>query len=272
MEGIDWIDFVTSVGGRGFDHIELRVGDVGDGAPIFDRDYLRRVKRLADGSECTLSLHSLVGTNLGEKVGRIREASVGIICDVMEAARYVGASWVTTHLGSGGFSNSDVSKKFGRLDCVIDGVREVLRRTGDSPVDLALENLPRYLPERGQCRLGDRAEEFEYILDNLDSKRVHVLFDVAHARVNAERAEDVKLFIDTVKSRIVGFHLHWNDGSNDSHLPLTRESIDEIETYFSGSSALLADGVPLLFECYSLEENIVCKQLIQSNRERVIHA
>ena len=30
MEGIDWIDFVASVDGKGFDHIELRVGDVGE--------------------------------------------------------------------------------------------------------------------------------------------------------------------------------------------------------------------------------------------------
>lgn len=61
---------------------------------------------------------------------------------------------------------------------------------------------------------------------------------MAHARINVEKAEDVKMFIKSVEDNIMGFHVHWNDGNNDSHLPLkqgvhgrSRELFIEFKSY-----------------------------------------
>ena len=264
MEGIDWIEFIKSASGKGFDHIELRVNNVERGSYIFDKHYLQRVKSVAVEEGVSLSIHSLVGTNLGEKVNRIRSTSVDIIYDVMEAGEQMGALWVTTHIGSGGFSNSDIEKKYKRLDCVIKGVEDILQRSKGFKIKLALENLPRYQPTRGQCRIGDCAAEFQYIFKHISSENVGMLFDIAHARINTEKAEYVKLFIKSVEHKIIGFHVHWNDGNNDSHMPLKQECIDEFGDYLSGSIHVLGQNVPFLFECYSMEENMECLKLLSS--------
>jgi len=85
-----------------------------------------------------------------------------------------------------------------------------------------------------------------------------MLFDIAHARVNTENAEDIRLFIKSMEDKILGFHVHWNDGRTDSHFPLKHEYMDEFGLYLSGSRHILAQGVPLLCECYNIEENMEC--------------
>lgn len=90
---------------------------------------------------------------------------------------------------------------------------------------------------------------------------------MAHARINVEKAEDVKMFIKSVEDNIMGFHVHWNDGNNDSHLPLKQECMDEIGSYLLSSNRILAEGMPLLFECYNMEENIECLKLLKQYEE-----
>lgn len=195
-----------------------------------------------------------------------REEAVQVVLEskssLAEVAEYLGAKWVVTHLGSCGFPNSEVERKRSRLDCVIRSVQDICARTSGLSVKLALENLPRYPETRAQCRLGDCAEEFRYVLDRVPADRAGVVFDVAHARINVEPTRNAIEFATAVSDRILGLHVHWNDGRSDSHSPLSLEALDELDGYVSCLQSLCNRDIPMIIECYQLQESLDAAQLL----------
>lgn len=43
--------------------------------------------------------------------------------------------------------------------------------------------------------------------------------------------------------------------------------MDEVGSYLLSSNRILAEGMPLLFECYNMEENIECLKLLKQYEE-----
>lgn len=64
-------------------------------------------------------------------------------------------------------------------------------------------------------------EEYIHALDNIDPC-VKFLLDVGHAHCNHWNIPEV---IDRIGDRLCGFHLHDNNGSGDSHLPIGQGTI-----------------------------------------------
>lgn len=50
-----------------------------------------------------------------------------------------------------------------------------------------------------------------------DNTKLDFLVDIGHAHANGW---DIPLLIDTLGSRICGFHFHDNDGESDTHMPI----------------------------------------------------
>jgi sugar phosphate isomerase/epimerase len=263
-KGNEWLDYLAKIVGHGFEHIELNIADVSPRSPIYDPVYRKRVKRAVHELGLGLSLHCVGGINLAEKVDRIRQVSLDIVCEAVEVADDLGARWLTLHLGTAGISNAHPERKRSRLEIVIDSIEQILTRTAGCPVMLGLENLPRLLPVQALSRLGDCAEEFETVLARLASPRVGVVFDIGHARINRPAKRYVRDFLAAVGPRVLGFHLHWNDSLEDLHAPLDAGERDELCDYLEAIiRAQLEHPSPVLLECYSLFENLSSAALLR---------
>jgi sugar phosphate isomerase/epimerase len=262
-KGNEWLDYLARLDGHGFEHIELNIADVSPRSPIYDPAYRQRVKRAVSELGLGLSLHCVGGTNLAEKVDRIRQVSLDIVCEAVEVADDLGARWLTLHLGTAGISNAHPERKRARLGLVADSIEQILARTAGSQVMLGLENLPRLLPVQALSRIGDCAEELEAVLARLASPRVGVVFDIGHARINRPADRYVRDFLAVVGPRVLGFHLHWNDGIEDIHAPLDDRERDELCGYLDAIGAQLTHPAPVLLECHSLSENLASAAVLR---------
>ncbi|WP_240420358.1 sugar phosphate isomerase/epimerase family protein [Paenibacillus periandrae] len=260
----DWLEFLESEQNLDFTHIELYSSDVSPESYMFDHSYLTKVKETSSKKNYSLSLHAIQGINLGEKVRRLRNVSRDIVIETLYCGEYIDAKWVTIHLGTAGFSSERIDKKKHRLDLVIETLHEILEVTKNLKINIAIENLPRCPPSFAKTRLGDSKEEFEYIFSHIKSERLKMLFDIGHARILECESNTVNQFIEKVFDRILAFHLHWNDKYEDSHLPLDDSSkivLLKILQY------LLSDR-PLLFECYSRQDNLKSAKILRSLQDK----
>lgn len=262
-KGNEWLDYLGRLDGHGFEHIELNIADVSPRSPIYDPAYRARVKRAVGELGLGVSLHCIGGTNLAEKVDRIRQVSLDIACEAVEVADALGARWVTLHLGTAGISNADPARKRTRLALVVDSIEQILARTAGSTVQLGLENLPRLPETQALSRLGDCAEELAIVLGGLPSPRVGVVFDLGHARINRPTDQHVRDFLAAVGARVIGFHLHWNDGREDLHAPLEIAARDELCGYLAAIGRSLHHPAPVLLECHSLADNLACADVLR---------
>ena len=65
-------------------------------------------------------------------------------------------------------------------------------------------------------------EEYVHFLDDVDSSAKY-LIDIGHANLNGW---DIASTIYHVKDRLVGLHIHDNDGNGDQHLPIGEGTVD----------------------------------------------
>ncbi|WP_106767823.1 TIM barrel protein [Paenibacillus faecalis] len=254
---MDWIHFIRS--NSHYPHLELFANNYTDDSFMFDHDYLEQVRAESIENNLTLSIHAIQGINLGEKVERIHKVSRDIVYETLVCGEEIGAKWVTVHLGSAGLSNIDKNKKYKRLDLAINALEEILSATSNMKINIAIENLVRLPPNYGKSRLFDCVEEFEYIFNKLNSERLKVIFDIGHARISSKETEnDMSMFIQEIYKHICAYHVHWNNGFEDTHSPLNNESIKEIARF----KHFIADDQPLLFECYEQRENEISMKLL----------
>jgi sugar phosphate isomerase/epimerase len=252
----EWISFLQSIEDLDFGHVELGLDETGCQALLDNSALVARVCGLLKGLDISSSLHSAGGTNLAEKVARIRQVSIDIVSESIDVAERIGSEWVTVHLGSAGIPNGCVERKRTRLDVAIDALENILRRTSWSSVRIAVENLPRMPDDWPLCRLGDRWEEFEYLFHSLPSERLGMVYDYGHARLYGSTSMRFAGIPAAVAPRVLAFHLHGNDGVEDRHASLVANPDDELESFLNAVAGL-STNAPVLLENYSLEEMLV---------------
>jgi sugar phosphate isomerase/epimerase len=98
----------------------------------------------------------------------------------------------------------EVSQRTDRLYASLETLVRVAQETG---VRLALENM---LP----AHVGSLSADVRRIVDTFDSPYLGVCFDTGHAHVNDE---GVHAAFETLRDRIIAFHLADNDGHKDQH-------------------------------------------------------
>ncbi|MCD6219581.1 sugar phosphate isomerase/epimerase [Candidatus Calescamantes bacterium] len=98
-------------------------------------------------------------------------------------------------------------------------IKDILPTAEKQKIILAVENMPAS-PDKNL--FGSRPEHFTYLLNAISSPFVGVCFDTGHAWMSGVWG---KLF-QTVKKRIVHFHIHDNFGNEDSHLPPGKGNIN----------------------------------------------
>jgi len=174
---------------------------------------IERFKKLnAEAKINPIIIHSIYLINLASENPYFYKASIDSLIDDMKKAQKIGALGVNTHLGSTkGKEFSQVKEK------VVAAIKEILVATDES-VDFIIEN-----SAGAGSIIGDTIEEIAEIISAVDSNRVKVLLDTAHAfesGYNLRTPESIEAFITKFDEligleKLVGFH--FNDSKTDQN-------------------------------------------------------
>ncbi len=223
-KGVGWCESVARAASAEFRHVELRLDGADDVAPPAG-ETPAQVRAVADRAGVSLSVHAPSGLNLGEKVGRIRRESESIFLETLELASSLGARWVTTHLGSCSLSQRG-PRRDTRLEYAAGAVASLLKRSDTLGIDLAVENLPVRPAVAERSYLGDSLADFQALFARVDHPRLKVIFDVGHALIRSDAYAALSL-LKNLGERVVGFHVHQNDGQRDEHECLSPSGVSQ---------------------------------------------
>ena len=173
--------------------------------PISEDQIVKFNKLNAKEKISPVIIHSIYLINLASDNPFFYEQSIKSLTDDMEKADKIGALGVNFHVGSTkGKSFSEIAKK------VEDGIRKVLTNSPKGPF-LILEN-----SAGAGSIIGDTLEELGQIIKDVDSPRLKVLIDTAHAfesgyKLNsqAELEKFIARFDRLIGlDKLVGFHFN----------------------------------------------------------------
>lgn len=258
----DWIEMIRKIDSSIFQHVELNIYNADSDARMFDKNYLNQVKKLLEGKKLSVSVHTIEGTNLAEKVNRIRQASVDILVDTIKMAEYINAKWVVTHIGNGGFSGSNREKKRDRNNIAVQSIKEILCRCRNMKTKLALENLYNLPSEQKKCKLGSTIEEFEYIFSQINTNKVGLLYDVGHNNIGIDKRISNRHFLTMFPEQLIAIHIHYNDGIEDLHYGLNRFPFAKYEDELKLIKSFERE-IYLVCESYTWDENIGSQMILK---------
>jgi sugar phosphate isomerase/epimerase len=135
-----------------------------------------------------------------------RAVSVANLSREADFVRGLGGRLVVVHPGSE--KTGGTSQDADRVDALRRSAEELTRVAESLDVVYALENLP-------PGHVGDDMAVLRSIVDQIDSPHLGLNYDSGHANLTGDPISA----LDAGGSRIVGTHIHDNDGSGDEHLP-----------------------------------------------------
>lgn len=200
----EFAGWVTRVEELGFDFIEL----VSEWPHYITPENWREWAGAIESTNLGATLHApFIDINVASFNAVIRETSLRIIGESLDAASRLGAEVVTLHPGH----FSPISRE--RPGEYLEIHRASLERLGslgeEYGVKIGVENMPLFPTLDGQgC---DRLEEM------LEGLNVGVTFDVGHLNTTTGAFER---FIARLGERTVHVHLHDNSGESDEHRAL----------------------------------------------------
>jgi apurinic endonuclease APN1 len=150
-------------------------------------------------------IHGIYLVNLASENPYYYEASIKSLIDDMQKAEKIGAMGVNFHVGSTkGNEFASVLKK------IVEAINEILKNSPEGPY-LILEN------SAGAGNIiGDTLEELAQIIKAVNSSRIKVLIDTAHAFASGydlRTEKDLDIFIEKFEKeigldRLIGFHFN----------------------------------------------------------------
>lgn len=190
----------------------------GAGWDKFHGDYKKLSKKLS-----TMNLEFTVhppawDINLTAEMEDLRKVAFQIHQDTLKFSADIGAAHMVFHPGFSGSPCFSKKTAQARAHEAVCSLAEIANKCG---VKLAFENVGYH----GQSIYTE--EEYSHALDQVDPI-VGYLIDTGHANVNHW---DIKSLIVKVSSRLIGYHIHDNNGKSDQHLPMGMGTIGWDEIY-----------------------------------------
>jgi sugar phosphate isomerase/epimerase len=165
----------------GLAHLEIDLIRESSFIETFDAKRISTLKRLSQEFGITLSLHTPFTVNLADKIPIIRDASIVYLKRCVSVAHELDATHVTTHLGYCLGVKPIKQKALTRLAA---NLMQVLQDCRKLEVKLGIENV-NPMPEGSELfYLGDRIEECDYLLSELESPYLNLCLDIGHANTN----------------------------------------------------------------------------------------
>ena len=219
-----WISTLERASHAAFEHVELRIDSMEPDALTTRPGFGAEVSAVAQRLGLSVSIHAMEGIDCNEPIGRIRHTLTDLLVEQLELGDQVGARWLTLHVGRGFFRNRP-SKKQPHLQRAAVLIREALRRTAGCKIGVGLENLPRKPRDYGKCWMGDRIEELEWLLAEIDDDRAGIVWDFGHAHLDVPPAIRDAEMTRANALPLYAIHFHYNNGTEDTHRGISPEEI-----------------------------------------------
>ena len=212
---------ITAIARVGFAAAEWLEPTAAD--PWSNPESAAEIRELSRRNQLTAQYHAPYegSFDLGREEDSPREpTSVALaLAHVLDRTERLGARLATIHLGTcpPGLDRSETLRN------VMEGLRLIAPELEKRRIRLALENHTRsYL----ESPLGDRPEDFDWLLENVRSTWIGLTIDIGHANVEGHVAD----FLTRPLDRLFNVHMHDNHGESDEHLPLGRGCVqwDEV--------------------------------------------
>lgn len=146
--------------------------------------------------------------NVAAPLAALREAAAFLNRKAVELCVELNASQIVYHPGY--YDSSSRFSKNRAIDFSYQQLEQLIAAAKPHGITIAFENIG------GPASSLFSQSEFIHALDGIDDS-VQFLLDLGHANVNAW---DIPHTIDSLAGRLCALHIHDNDGTGDSHLPI----------------------------------------------------
>jgi len=175
-----------------------------DNFTLFKKQFMDRISQY----DVAYSLHSPCwDVNLSCEIGRLREANLKVAMDAIDFAAGSKCNYLVIHTG---FCQSPAFDRARARERSYEALQMLCRRARESGVRLAVENVGYHGTSLYTY------DEFVHLLDEFGQEAGYIL-DIGHAALNG--LDSAALIRDT-RQRLLGIHIHDNNGQTDQHLPL----------------------------------------------------
>jgi sugar phosphate isomerase/epimerase len=178
----------------------------------FDRERIRRVRRLIERSNVRCGLHSASFVNSAEIMPTVRNAAEKHLREYIDLAAALGCEYLVIHCGF-------------HFSVYLDRVRAALHETFTRAVEyaerqripLVIENMNRLPADSEFQYLGVTVEEFRDLFGRIRSPYLGLALDIAHCHL---LPGGVAKFVRSFPERIKAVQLSDNHGVVDQHLTI----------------------------------------------------
>jgi sugar phosphate isomerase/epimerase len=213
--------------------------------------------------------------NLSNPVSEDRKSVIDFLKSRIQLTRELGSDYYSFHggyrvpyrFGVREYPPSQILERGAALGIFIQALREVVAYAEAQGVHIGVENHGVDRALAGKVILYGR-DDFEVMFDEVNSDFLHLHLDVGHLKVTCQALElDRNSFIEAFRDKIMGAHLHDNDGTADSHQPfgegawfleqlrqLPRLQYASLETITRGDHQRIHKMIDLL-DTYKTNEN-----------------
>jgi sugar phosphate isomerase/epimerase len=171
---------------------------------------IRKIR--SENPQLTFSVHAAVQMNLAEDVPEIQKIWLELAKKTIYFAREIGAVFVNFHAGKGGNGTRSSRERTRRaLVPVLEALIEAAAACG---LEFHLENTCPVSRYSEFCKMGDRANDFRFFFDHLDSPTFKLCYDYGHGNLE----EDGIRILRDFSTRLGSVHVHDNNELLDQHL------------------------------------------------------
>lgn len=228
-------EFIKWAHNIGLNHVEIKRDH--DFIYPFNSNEIHKILRDYD---ITLGYHAPYRDfNLSSINPHTRINCVKQVKEIIELTRSIGGDYVNIHLGFIPDYYPEIAKIKARESC-IKSVREIAKFANDRGVKLYIENDPK---KPNMLQFGEKVETLVEIINEVD-EFIGITLDIGHANTSKI---DIFEFIKTFKDKLHVIHLHDNDGTADSHLPLGKGNIN-FKEIFNTLKSIKNNDLIFLFE------------------------
>jgi sugar phosphate isomerase/epimerase len=184
----------------------------------FDRERIRRIRRLMDRSQVRCGLHSASFVNSAEIMPTVRKAAEGHLKEYIDLAASLACEYLVIHCG---FHFSVYLQRVWSALC--ETFAHAVEYAEQRRVPLVIENMNRLPAESEFQYLGVTVDEFTDLFRRIPSPYLGLALDVAHCHL---LPGGVARFVRSFPDRIHEVQLSDNHGTVDQHLTIGEGTVD----------------------------------------------
>lgn len=194
-------------------HIEIGIDNIEECKVV--KKYLDEINKY----NLSIGIHLPMELNTCENIKYISNSWIDFVKKINDELNHIDIKYFNMHLGYA--ITSRYNKK---MKAYLDNSIEFIDNLGKSiDCNLIIENT--YSKNGDISNIGTSAEEFEYILNNINISNIKFCYDTGHNLINYDN------FLERLKNNITLVHLSDNDGVTDMHIGLGKGKLelDDIE-------------------------------------------